>query len=137
MKITKLILCRTAFVVSAALLSACGGSDADGGSDDIDLSTSRLTFAGAVGQDIPSKTVDVNIGVSPFQRFVDYDNNNPNLVTVDLDIETIDEFELRIKPVSGLAQGTYSGTVDALICEDDDCDDVEDRATIEYTITIN
>jgi hypothetical protein len=131
----KVFLCGMAVVLSAGL-SACGGSG-DGGSDYIDLSPSQLTFAGAVGQDIPAKTVDVNIGISPFPRFVDYANNNPSLVTVDMDIEAIDEFELRIKPATGLAQGTYTGTVDALVCEDDDCDDVNDRATIEYTITIN
>ncbi|MES2536266.1 MAG: hypothetical protein V4632_10385 [Pseudomonadota bacterium] len=134
MFIKKILLC--CFLTS--VLAACGDGGGDGGSDGIDLSPSSLSFAGIEGSSIPAQTVKANIGTSPSQRHVGVTNKSPDLVTVTYKITHIlDAYSITITPVNGLKKGSYSGTVDALVCKDSACNDVTDRGAINYTITIS
>jgi len=131
MKNLKIILCGVAFV-----LSGCGGGE--GGSDGIDFDPGSLSFVGAAGQSISSKSVDVNVGFGSSKRYVGVNNKNPELASVSYKITHIDAFSMTITPAaSRLGKGTHSGAVDALVCDDSACRDVIDRGTFKYTITIN
>ncbi len=130
MKNTKLFLCAIIFA-----LSGCGGGE--GGSDSIEFSPNSLSFTGTENQSISSQTVKVNVDLGTTQRYVGVDNKNPELANVTYKVTHIDAFSMTITPVFGLKKGTYNGTVDALICDDANCRDVDDRGEYKYTITIN
>ncbi len=121
--------------IVALALAGCGGGE--GGSDGIEFDPNSLSFTGTEGQPIPSQSVSVNVGLSETQRYIGVDNKTPELASVSYWVTHVDAFSMSITPVLGLKKGTYDGAVDALICEDAACNDVIDRGTYRYTITIN
>lgn len=129
MKNIKLLLCSAAFA-----LSGCGG---EGGSHSIRFSPNSLSFTGSENQIIAAQTVKVNVDLGTSKRYVGVDNKNPELASVSYEVTHIDAFSMTIRPVSGLRKGTYNGSVDAMVCDDANCRDVNDRGNYKYTITIN
>ena len=121
----------------AALLSACGGGD--GGSNNINFDRGGLMFTGAFGTTIPSQKVSVNVGLGTggSERYVGVDNKTPSLIAVDYKVTHIDAFTVTLSPVPGLARGTYNSSVDVLVCSDEACKNVIDRAVFTYTIVIS
>lgn len=117
------------------VLAACGGGE--GGSHSIDFSPDTLQFKAAAGQAIVPQSVSVDVGLDSSDRYVGVDNKTPSLASVTYNVTHIDAFSMTISPVSGLAKGTYTGKVDALVCYDSGCGDVADRGTYTYTIVIN
>ena len=116
-------------------LSGCGGGE--GGSDNIDFSPSKLAFNGTEDEQIAAKTVDVNVGLSNSARYIGVISKNPDLASVSYEITHIDAFEMRVSPAFPLPKGTHNGAIEVLVCEDKSCNDVDDRGTLNYTITIN
>lgn len=121
----------------ALLVSACGGGD--GGSNSITFDRGALMFTGAFGASIPSQQMGVNVGLGSGSsaRYVGVENKKPSLVSITYNVTHIDAFTVTVTPVTGLSRGNYSGSADVLVCSDQACSDVKDRATFSYTIAIN